>query len=1177
MSAKNRHASSINIELSGAINKRESRSKKKKKLNAKNKKHDETMNINQQFGTVDEAAIDDLYGEDFDVNHDTDIVIESNTKKIKAVQLLIDACLKGGREPPSVVMELNYDKYAVYCFTYVMGKLELKQRPFLFHTFEFLAMVSPTTVMIQLIIQYKKQFLMLPYKRIDAICLAVIRGSKYSIATSLKMAALAKEFSEIDLSAKEVFLKIKEKYVGIAVELLKQIESHHLAAVLLETPSDIEGMTPLELAFDNQLFSFLSQSKIEKIAHQVWIEQFYLNPTRTFEVSDIDSWNVLEFLKNPYMFYFQPYGKYMTATFLFVSYLLMFSYILIQRPGIYDVPQPIEIIFWVFNIGYLGFEAYQAFVEDGLKEYLTDWTNYIDMAISINFAAQIVMRLIWIFDVGAAQCDNDKENFVEYNYNSGLELEQYQRCPTTAQIRSISTGGYWSAACGVTFADWVLPVNDSSRLCSFVPDQAFYYNATYKCDCWKQLDHYLSNSCCRADSSSEAVMFNFLYGVNAILLWTRTLYFAEQDSTLGPLIKIIMAMKDDFINYLKLTMLFMIGFSFAIRAFIGDYSYEFDTVPSTILYMFKSTFGKIDFSVLEACGDMPNDLCKDHGWIPVWRSNLVQCLMMVYLILALLMIRLLIAMISFTYNKMIRQAEHQVVYQYIKNAYELDQSSGLMPPPLNIFVFAITVVWLIMDTLMVILINRYIDVENHLQLAKPVGSSYIKRVWHGIQDLFSRNTSYWICAHCKAHNFENFDIRNYLSQFRPACDPADAKIVEVYAPEMCRKCYRNKSTVGRMTIVLQQISFLVFCVAVYPVLCLVVLIPAMISWLRDFLTDSSADEGQWSNMEDEDDDKRKQLKRHQTMSGVTSIKKNKRSPEYKLKKQREKERKKKQEMIKQAERYRMMRQMQQLDTQLDAIPTTESHTTLNALRKSLKQIIKHYNPRRTKHILTPNINTIVDDVTSDKTPIAKLQVQVRGISENIDRLFDLMKASQQLTAATTLAQMQSIPESQLQLDPEHKSPQDDDFMQSVSKAAQQIQSALQLSPHASVRKPHRIRPHHEVRMSVKDIAATLLTLDDVPSGMAPMKRHASLIMKPTDVMKHKSSYKMKLVGVDDDDGVYDEDKEEEAAEPEPEPVISSNIKANGSADHISENTEKYLESLLHDAEDNIADADDDDP
>ena len=175
----------------------------------------------------------------------------------------------GNRTPPSSIIELNYDKYAVYCFAYVMGKLELKQREFLFHTLEFISMISPTAILIQLIIEYKRQFLMLPYKRIDNVLLGVIRGSKYSIAAALKTAALAGEFAAIDLSAKEVWLKMKDKYVGIAVELIKQVESHHLAAIILETPSDVEGMTPLDLAFEYKLYGFLSQSKIEKIARQV--------------------------------------------------------------------------------------------------------------------------------------------------------------------------------------------------------------------------------------------------------------------------------------------------------------------------------------------------------------------------------------------------------------------------------------------------------------------------------------------------------------------------------------------------------------------------------------------------------------------------------------------------------------------------------------------------------------------------------------------------------------------------------------------------------------------------------------------------------------------------------------------------------------------------------------------
>lgn len=264
---------------------------------------------------------------------------------------------------------------------------------------------------------------------------------------------------------------------------------------------------------------------------------------------------------------------------------------------------------------------------------------------------------------------------VKYNYNTGLEMQDWQSCAQTNQIAS--TSGYWLSGCEYTFNDWPIPYNDTEVLCDydesllstgysdmyFDPSLAFYYNDTYKCNCWRQLDHFMSDGCCRTDDQPWTVAFNFLYGVNAILLWLRTLHFFEQDSTLGPLIKIIGAMKDDFSNYLRLTVLIMLGFSLAMRAFIGDHSEEFSEVSSTLQYMFKSTFGKIDFSVLNACGDARDDLCSDDGWVPVWRSNFVQATIIAYLVVGLLMLRLLIAMVTFTYNRVIRQAEHQVFFE----------------------------------------------------------------------------------------------------------------------------------------------------------------------------------------------------------------------------------------------------------------------------------------------------------------------------------------------------------------------------------------------------------------------------------------------------------------------------------------------------------------------------------
>jgi len=251
-----------------------------------------------------------------------------------------------------------------------------------------------------------------------------------------------------------------------------------------------------------------------------------------------------------------------------------------------------------------------------------------------------------------------------------------------------------------------------------------------------------------------------------------------------------------------------------------------------------------------------------------------------------------------------------------------------------------------------------------------------------------------------------------------------------------------------------------------------------------------------------------------------------------------KNKEKKKAMIKQAERYRMARIQKQVDTQLNAIPTSDSHTTVTALKKSLRAIISNYHPRKVKHILTPNINQIVDDVTSDKTPIAKLQNQVKDLKKVMDELFELVKASQTFTVATTMAMQQSVDiEQQQNTVNQHKQKKKgqtglilenkDSTMAFVSAAAEQLQSAL------TSRSSNVILPSTQIsnrqstnRMSVKDIANTLFAPIDDNSNLIQTNNN-SLIYKPTDVMRHKQSYKRKsannLLQFDDDD-IKDDDE-----------------------------------------------------
>ena len=180
---------------------------------------------------------------------------------------------------------------------------------------------------------------------------------------------------------------------------------------------------------------------------------------------------------------------------------------------------------------------------------------------------------------------------------------------------------------------------------------------------------------------------------------------------------------------------------------------------------------------------------------------------------------------------------------------------------------------------MVVLINRYIDVEGGGRLCKPHGRSYGVRVWHGLQDLFATQTEYWVCAYCKTHNFQLYDLHDYLDQFRPSLDPTDTELLLVYRPEVCKSCFRNRTEVGRFTVIMQQISFIIFTVLVYPPMFICVLFPAVFTLFVDWLNKQN-NESQWGDVEQdaEEEERREEMKRVETMVDF-------RDPEYRKSKE----------------------------------------------------------------------------------------------------------------------------------------------------------------------------------------------------------------------------------------------------------------------------------------------------
>ena len=54
-----------------------------------------------------------------------------------------------------------------------------------------------------------------------------------------------------------------------ALDFLNLLESDHLATILLETPSDIEGKSAIDMALEYQLLSFVSSNRVERVSNSI--------------------------------------------------------------------------------------------------------------------------------------------------------------------------------------------------------------------------------------------------------------------------------------------------------------------------------------------------------------------------------------------------------------------------------------------------------------------------------------------------------------------------------------------------------------------------------------------------------------------------------------------------------------------------------------------------------------------------------------------------------------------------------------------------------------------------------------------------------------------------------------------------------------------------------------------
>jgi len=227
-------------------------------------------------------------------------------------------------------------------------------------------------------------------KSYDMLGQCIVECSRYPMTSALLLADWFGECADIRLSMVEEFEDMQKRYTDAALALLHDLESDHLATMMLHVPTDFgRKITALSVAIETENIDFVSDSRVVRIMGAIWSNHELMNPSKQYKSQIPSSFSIMN--KSPYQFYRLPIGKFNVQVFLYLFYAICFSALTIMRPSLWAEIGPIEWMFWFSNLGFVIQEITEC-LQSGWAMYLLDWSNYLDMVMVGNFVALMIIR-----------------------------------------------------------------------------------------------------------------------------------------------------------------------------------------------------------------------------------------------------------------------------------------------------------------------------------------------------------------------------------------------------------------------------------------------------------------------------------------------------------------------------------------------------------------------------------------------------------------------------------------------------------------------------------------------------------------------------------------------------------------------------------------------------------------
>eukprot|EP01084_Bolivina_argentea_P156177 272159_1 len=631
-------------------------------------------------------------------------------------------------------------EHGIIWWSIILNKLQIQPQDSLFTVLHFIARELPTNACIKLLQHYKFQISNFKAIEIDRLCQSIVFGSNYPICTALRLCGYMKNIANAEVSPNDAFSKLADDYSKLSLHLLKEYtQSDHLTAMLLEMQSDIDEMSAIQLAIKYEIIDFVSDKRVHRIANSIfttWRCLHISNKHKSFQTT-LRAINESEFtdLFKQHNFYFTAFGQYVVEIISYICYLIFVTYVTGLRISIYIVLQPIEIIFWLFNLSFILHVIWKI-TNTGVISY---WINKFDIIICINFIIMMGIRFSASISGKYSHCE---QVIPYYVYGSDTDCLYYSWTNDNTY--------YTPCSSGIT----------NSLL-----------NTVYMEQC-------LARTCCQ--DAKKNMIFSMFWVITLILLYLRILHFLTINKVIGPFIHILYNVVADIASFCVILFIFALGIIMALLFVTGDFI-QFENPWNTLVTIVLSG----DWSVY------PFEDMEMNSRNTVISIIFLYCMIIVIILFIVLFINIFTK--NFDKNAILKRIQ----FLQVKRIYNLDSQIAVIPAPLFLFVILIFCVIKIVDG--ILYASKYcLSMRMNLFMPKWLINEGKETNSDGImmsdkQNIIPAEIEY-ICRHCK--QLTSFNHSTAVDQYPQYISSSDTMVTN--DKEIARLNSQDRDPVQRL-------------------------------------------------------------------------------------------------------------------------------------------------------------------------------------------------------------------------------------------------------------------------------------------------------------------------------------------------------------------------------------------